>query len=284
MSAFSDVDAAADPKRLIASLEESARGLASMKHYMAAAHARLDDGGWILDVGCGAGHDIAVLAQHGIDRVVGVDPSAVMLDKTRQGTASPLARATGACLPFRGGSFSGSWIERVLMHASDPLAILAEVVRVVVPGGTMTVFEPDWSSLHVNAEPVPTEWVTLARHPSIGSDVGVMLQELGCLLLDRVEERSWWTFAQFEAITSRAVFRSDAGDDPAVREWIEAMRTAAERGAFEAEMIKVLWVSTTPPRAGRTVAASPKPLAQQHPSAPGSRRPEPATSESASTV
>lgn len=247
VSAFSNVDAAVDPTRLIASLEESARGLASMKHYMAVAHARHADVGWILDVGCGAGHDIAVLAHHGMGRVVGVDPSAVMLGKAREGTASPLARAAGACLPFRRASFSGSWIERVLMHVDDPSAVLAEVVRVVIPGGLVTVFEPDWSSLTVNGRRVPTAWITHARHPSVGSDAGAMMQELGCFLLDRVEERSWWTFPQFEAITRRAVFRGGAGDESAVREWFDEVRVSHARGTFAAEMTKVLWVATTPP-------------------------------------
>ena len=217
-----------------------------MKHYMAAAHERLAHDGWILDVGCGAGHDIAVLAHHGIDTVVGVDPSSVMLDRARASTASPLVRSDGAHLPFRDGSFAGCWIERVLMHVRDPSGVVAEVVRVVAPGGVVTVFEPDWSSLTVNGQRLPAAWTTLARHPSIGADAGRILQTAGCLLLDRVEERSWWTYAQFEAITERAILR--ASDGPAAQAWAKGVREAAARGTFEAEICKVLWVATTPSR------------------------------------
>lgn len=248
MSAFSDVDAAVDSTRLIASLDESARGLASMKHYMAVAHVLHTRGGGILDVGCGAGHDIAVLAHHGIANVVGVDPSDVMLQATRERTVTPLARATAERLPFRSGSFAGSWIERVLMHVRDPRAVLTEVMRVVEPEGVLSVFEPDWSSLTVNGWRVPTEWTTIARHPAIGSDVGAMLHQHGCFVRDRVEERSWWSFPQFEAITGRALARATgSGTSGDVRGWIEEVRDAAGLGSFVAEMVKVMWVATTPP-------------------------------------
>lgn len=247
VSAFSDVDAAIDPNRLIASLDDSARGLASMKHYMAVAHFLHSPGGRILDVGCGAGHDIYVLAHHGLTNVIGIDPSQVMLESTRKRTPTALARANGARLPFHSGSFTGAWIERVLMHVVDPLAVLAEVVRVVEAEGIVTVFEPDWSSLTVNGWRVPTAWTTIARHPSIGFDVGEMLQKLGCCVRDRVEERSWWTFPQFEAITNRAITRAAAsGGSIEARRWIDDVDASAERGTFEAEMVKVGWVATTP--------------------------------------
>lgn len=246
VSAFSEVDAAAQPARLITSLEESARGLASMKHYLAVAHRLHSGSGWILDVGCGAGHDISVLAHHGITRVVGVDPSRVMLEASRERAACPLARAEGERLPFRERSFVGCWIERVLMHVRDPMAVLLEVVRCVEPQGVITVFEPDWSSLTVNGWRVPTAWTTLARQPSVGSEVGAMLRELGCHVLDRVEERSWWTFPQFESITNRALTRAGGTGGSAVGDWITQVRASAERGEFEAEMVKVAWIATAP--------------------------------------
>lgn len=249
VSAFSDVDAAVDPHRLIVSLENSARGLASMKHYLAVAHALRAPVGPILDVGCGAGHDIAVLADHRITSVVGVDPSNVMLETTRDRTTAALAQADGARLPFRRGSFAGAWIERVLMHVTDPSAVLAEVVRVVEPEGLVTVFEPDWSSLIANGRVIPTGWTTIARHPSIGRDVGALLQQLGCFVRDRVEERSWWTFAQFEAITNRAISRAaERGGSIAIQPWIDEVRASAAAGTFTAEMVKVAWIATTPPR------------------------------------
>lgn len=245
MSAFSNVDAAAEPARLFTSLANSARGLASMKHYMAAAHA--SHGGTVLDVGCGAGHDMAVLETLGV-RSVGVDPSGTMLGDVRLRSTAPTVRGAGERLPFADGSFSGCWIERVLMHVADPRAVLDEAVRCVAPGGLMTIFEPDWSSLTVNEDAIPLRWTTMARHPSIGAEVGSLLESLGCFVRDRVEERSWWTFPQFEAITNRAISRAtdNSGVAAEVADWAERVRLSAEQGRFKAEMVKLLWVATTP--------------------------------------
>ena len=191
MSLFSDVDAAADPSRLVTSLAESASGLASMKAYLAMAHALRDTDGPVLNVGCGSGHDLAALARAGVAGV-GVDPSEVMVSSCAWLTESPVLRGRGEALPFRSGSFAGCWIERVLMHVASPRDVLAEAVRCVAPGGLVTIFEPDWTSLSV-AGVGRVAWHPPARHPGIGGEVGALLASLGCDVRDRVEERSWWT-------------------------------------------------------------------------------------------
>lgn len=250
MSAFSSVDQAAEPERLIRFLDDSAIGLAAMKHYMATAHALRRPTAPILDVGCGAGHDLVVLADAGIE-CVGVDPSWVMIGAAATRCDGPLLQARGEHLPFADRSFAGSRIERVLMHVTDPSAVVEEVVRCVQPGGLLTIFEPDWSSLTVNRSSVPTRWVSNARHPSIGADVGDLLDAEGCLLVDRVEERSWWTLDDFERITNiqqtldRAVARGHASPRE-TQAWLAEQRRQAAVGAFRAEIAKILWVATTP--------------------------------------
>jgi SAM-dependent methyltransferase len=201
VSAFSAVDHVGEPQRLIRFLEESAVGLAAMKQYMAVTHVLRQPSAPVLDLGCGAGHDLVVLEGLGVV-CVGVDPSEVMLDAAPVRSSSPLARACGERLPFARGSFAGCWIERVLMHVDDPAAVIAEVARCVRPTGLLTVFEPDWSSLTVNGSLLPSEWVSVARHPAIGAAVGDLLAAANCSILDRVEERSWWTFDEFERITN----------------------------------------------------------------------------------
>ena len=78
MSSFSAVDRSADPSALVRFLEAAADAESGMKHYAGAAHARRREGGAILDLGCGAGHDLTVLARFGLTSV-GIDPSGVML-------------------------------------------------------------------------------------------------------------------------------------------------------------------------------------------------------------
>jgi hypothetical protein len=76
------------------------------------------------------------------------------------------------------------------MHVGDPTAVIAEAVRCVRPNGVLTIFEPDWSTLAVNGSPVPTQWISIATHPSVGAVVGELLTAAGCAIRDRVEERS----------------------------------------------------------------------------------------------
>jgi ubiquinone/menaquinone biosynthesis C-methylase UbiE len=250
VSAFSAVDDAAEPWRLIQFLEDSAVGLAAMKQYMAVTHALRRPAAPLLDLGCGAGHELIVLEGLGVE-CVGVDPSSMMLGAASARSAAPLVGARGEQLPFADGVFGGCWIERVLMHVADPAAVITEVVRCVQPSGLLTIFEPDWSSLTVSGASVPTEWVSSARHPSIGSSVGELLGAAGCSIRDRVEERSWWTFSDFERITNlRASLNRPVASRHAsrseVQQWLMEQRGRAAVDDFHAEIAKILWVATTP--------------------------------------
>lgn len=221
-----------------------------MKHYMAVAHALRRPTAPVLDLGCGAGHDLAILEGAGVESL-GVDPSRVMLEAAASRFVGPLVQAVGARLPFADHVFAGCRIERVLMHVADPAAVIDEVVRCVEPAGLLTAFEPDWSSLRVNGAPIPTRWVSIAKHPAIGGMLGDLLEARSCSIVDRVEERSWWDFAQFERITNietslnRAVLNGDVARRD-VQQWLGEQRQRAASGDFRAEIAKVLWVATAP--------------------------------------
>jgi SAM-dependent methyltransferase len=250
MSAFSAVDSSPDPARLISVLEQTAIGLAAMKRYMAVTHALSKPTAPVLDLGCGAGHDLTVLHECGVF-AIGVDPSALMLEAAARRVDAPLARASGDLLPFADDAFAGCWVERVLMHVADPGAVIAEVVRCVRSGGLLTIFEPDWSTLAVNGSRVPVAWISSASHPSVGADVGGLVGTAGCTIVDRVEERSWWTFEEFERNTNlyssldRAISTGIARRRD-VEAWLQAQRERAAINDFRAELVKILWVATAP--------------------------------------
>jgi SAM-dependent methyltransferase len=197
MSLFSSVDTAPDPERAVAYLDLIARGQRGMKHYAAAAHARWErrPGGFVLDLGCGAGHDLDLLGGAGLD-AIGVDPSAVLLDAARRVArgSAPLVRATGEALPFADASLAGCRIERVLQHVPDPAAVLAEVARCLRPGALLTVLEPDWSTFRVRCDrgDVPAGWISGVRHPNVGGALWGLAEGTGFDVLDRVEELSVW--------------------------------------------------------------------------------------------
>ncbi len=118
---FSAVDDADDPGRAISYLDVIADAATGMKHYAAAAHAQRRPQGLVLDLGCGSGHDLVLLARLGVS-AVGVDPSAVLLASARERAGCvPLVRAVGEALPFADRTIAGCRIERVFIHVDDPV-------------------------------------------------------------------------------------------------------------------------------------------------------------------
>jgi ubiquinone/menaquinone biosynthesis C-methylase UbiE len=96
----------------------------------------------ILDAGCGAGPLLAALRDRGA-LVTGFDPSIKMLELARQrlGAGAALQRASlgGAPLPFPDRAFDDAIACLVLHYLEDWKAPLAELRRVLAPGGPDTL-------------------------------------------------------------------------------------------------------------------------------------------------
>lgn len=98
----------------------------------------LGPGDALLDVACGTGD--AVVAAAGVcDRVAGVDIADSALATARERAAGAanveLRRAPADRLPFGDASFDAVLCTSALHHLPDPRAALAEVARVLRPGG-----------------------------------------------------------------------------------------------------------------------------------------------------
>lgn len=89
-------------------------------------------GARVLDVGCGAGTSLRLLAGRGA-APVGVDYSPALA--TEAAAAAPALAGDAERLPLRAGAFDGALLECVLSALPDKPAALAEVHRVLVPGG-----------------------------------------------------------------------------------------------------------------------------------------------------
>lgn len=87
-----------------------------------------------LDVGCGAGRYLDLLTARGAAVVVGIDPEPAML--VRAGAAA-LACAGLPRLPVRSAAFDVAVCALVVGHLTDLPGALAELGRVLVPGGTL---------------------------------------------------------------------------------------------------------------------------------------------------
>lgn len=104
--------------------------------------------GWAwLDVGCGNGAFTELLVDRCAPSTVeGVDPSPAQLDFARQRPAARLARfqqGDAQALPFEAHRFDAAVMALVIFFVPQPAGAVAEMVRVVRPGGIVSAYAWD---------------------------------------------------------------------------------------------------------------------------------------------
>jgi demethylmenaquinone methyltransferase/2-methoxy-6-polyprenyl-1,4-benzoquinol methylase len=113
------------------------------------AQARVGEGERVLDVATGTGLVAERLVRTWGCRVVGLDQSAAMLGRARERLAADpalgerveLVGGEAEELPFSDGEFAGLTFTYLLRYVDDPAATLAELARVVRPGGPIASLE-----------------------------------------------------------------------------------------------------------------------------------------------
>ncbi len=98
----------------------------------------------VLEVGCGAGVDLARFAKGGAE-VTGVDIAPAAIDLARanfeqQGLAADLRVADGEQLPFADDSFDLIYAHGVVQYTANPQHLVDECRRVLEPGG-LAIFQ-----------------------------------------------------------------------------------------------------------------------------------------------
>jgi SAM-dependent methyltransferase len=103
--------------------------------------------GALLDVGCGAGMYLDLMRALGWSRTVGVDvsPRAVRQARDVLGLEAYAGDLRAVRLP--GAAFDVVSLSHTLEHVDDPVAVLAEIRRVVRPGGRVVIEVPNVRSL-----------------------------------------------------------------------------------------------------------------------------------------
>ena len=119
-----------------------------------ALHARLLDAltgttGRILDAGCGTGGFLAALRQRYPNLcAVGIEWDADAAERAQMKSGALLVRGSANQLPFAAASFDAAVAADVLCHAAvDPALALAELHRVLRPGGRLVVNMPAFAWL-----------------------------------------------------------------------------------------------------------------------------------------
>ena len=96
----------------------------------------------VLDLGCGDGHFAQVTFADKI--AVAIDPLGEHVREAHKRNIYGLVtEGTGVNLPFPDGYFASAFSNSVLEHISDPNPVLAELARVVRPGGLFVFCVPN---------------------------------------------------------------------------------------------------------------------------------------------
>jgi ubiquinone/menaquinone biosynthesis C-methylase UbiE len=108
-------------------------------------HARVM-GSSVVDIGCGTGAACVAFSIHGM-HAVGVDSSGQMLDLARlraeeDGAKAVFVQADGLALPFADGEFDLCVCDQVIEHVQEYPILLAEIFRILRPGGLALVSAP----------------------------------------------------------------------------------------------------------------------------------------------
>jgi demethylmenaquinone methyltransferase / 2-methoxy-6-polyprenyl-1,4-benzoquinol methylase len=99
----------------------------------------LSRGSRVLDVAAGTGQVTRILEEKGY-AVVAVDQSPEMLAQALA-RGSTVVNGRAEVLPFREGTFDGLAFTYLLRYVDDPMACMAELARVVRPGGRIGMVE-----------------------------------------------------------------------------------------------------------------------------------------------
>ena len=91
----------------------------------------------LLDVGCGDGVDLALLAERGV-KVFGIDPSTEFLKKAQENNPTGIFKeGVGEALPAEDASFDIVVSKWAMQTSHDVPHVLAEIARVLKPEGTL---------------------------------------------------------------------------------------------------------------------------------------------------
>jgi len=110
--------------------------------YAELVRSRLEPESFVLDLGCGRGGLVEQL-EHPRNQIVGVDPDVVSLKEHRLAGEMPLTAALSTPLPFEDMQFDMVFASWVLEHLAQPKKTLAEVGRVLRPGGAFIFITPN---------------------------------------------------------------------------------------------------------------------------------------------
>jgi ubiquinone/menaquinone biosynthesis C-methylase UbiE len=135
---------------------------------------------WI-DVGCGNGAFTELLVERCTPaEIQGIDPSEAQLAFARARPAARMAefrRGDATALPFSADRFNAAVMALVIFFVPDPTKGVAEMVRVVRPGGTVATYAWDMLGGGFPLEPIQAEMRAIGLKPVLPPSSGASRME-----------------------------------------------------------------------------------------------------------
>ena len=172
----------------------------------------LADGDRVLDVGCGTGSlSFTLPAIANVASVTGIDQADVYVAFARSRASDPrfsFQQADARALPFPDASFDRAFSMLVLQFIPDPDRAVAEMRRVVRPGGSVTaaVWDSFGGTPHLRMmwdtaamlDPSSTRARSLFRYLTAPDEMAILWRRLGLHNVEQISLTIRMEFASFE--------------------------------------------------------------------------------------
>ena len=120
----------------------------------------------VADIGAGTGFISAGLAPL-VQKVIAIDGSPAMLEVARKNLAPfnnvEYQVGEGLAIPLPDGSVDAAFANMYLHHCPDPLAAIAEMVRIIKPGGRLVITDMDTHPYAWLKDEMADEWMGFER-------------------------------------------------------------------------------------------------------------------------
>lgn len=207
----------------------------------------------VLDLGCGTGVIARAIGRRpGFGgQVLGIDRSAHLID-----TARRLAAAEGldGCVAFEAGDshslrladarFDAVVAHTLFSHLDDPRVVLAEVARVLAPGGKVAIFDGDFASMTFTGDDPDAARAAddaiieaVVTHPRVMRVLPQLLREFGFSLTQTfgyvmadVGRMDYWA-SSIQSMT-RLVPKAGTMTEAQAAAWAASMARRSDEGTF----------------------------------------------------
>ena len=143
--------------------------------------------GAVFELGCGGGFNQSLYDKSQVTSFAGIDPSARLLDDARERAAkkgwdADIREGRGEAIPFGDGAFDTVVCTYTLCSVDDPAQVLAEMRRVLKPGGRLLFLEhgrapdPGPAKWQRRIEPV---WKHIAGNCHLTREIGPAIRRAG---------------------------------------------------------------------------------------------------------